>query len=237
MALAQHIPYYSNILGRDIHLEVTGHWGHPVLLFPSSYGHYTQNRDFGLNASVMHYVDAGKIKLYNVETLDGLTFYAENLTSEEKIHNYEHYMHFLKDELIPYLQRECHTHRIAVGGVSFGGFHAANTAFRFPDLVSHLFAMSGVFNIRDFVPLSDDIRIYYNCPSEFMKNEASWRYHHMHIVLGTSDWDSCQPQNREMADILAGMGIPCWYDEKKWIAHDWPLWRMVLPEYVARYFA
>jgi len=236
MAVGEHRTYYSHILNRDIHLEVTGHWGHPILLFPSSYGQYTQNRDFGLNGSVMRWVDEGRIKLYNVETIDGLTFYAEHMNSETKIHNYEHYMQFLRSELIPYIQNECNSHRIAVAGVSFGGYHASNTAFRFPDLISHVISMSGVFNIRNFVPLSDDIRIYYNCPDEFMVHEESWKFHHMQIVLSTSDWDSCKPKNENMARILADKGIPCWYDEKKWISHDWPLWKMVFAEYIGSYF-
>ncbi len=235
MATVQHIPYYSNILGRNINLEVTGHWGQPVLMFPSSGGAYTQNTDFGLSGSVMQFVEEGRIKLYNVETLDMLSFYSDGMSSEVKIHNYEHYMQFLKEELIPYIQNECNTHRLAVAGVSFGGFHAANTAFRYPDLISHLFSMSGVFNIRNFAPLSDDLRIYLNCPDEYMQNEEGWKYHHMHIVLSTSDWDSCQPKNKHMAGILEAKGIPYWYDERKWIDHDWPLWKMVFPEYINKY--
>lgn len=236
MANVQYIHYYSNILSRNIGLEVTGHWGYPVLMFPSSMGTYTQNTDFGLVGSVMQFVEEGRVKLYNVETLDLLSFYDDQMGSEAKIHNYELYMQFLKEELIPYIQRECNTHRIGVAGVSFGGYHAANTAFRFPDLVSHLISMSGVFNIRNMAPLSDDLRIYLNCPDEFMQNEEPWKYHHMHIVLGTSDWDSCRPKNLHMAGILDSKGIAYWYDEKKWIAHDWPLWKMVFPEYLGAYF-
>lgn len=236
MAVGYHIPYYSNTLGRNINLEVTGHWGFPILMFPSSYGQYTQNRDFGLNSSVMRFINEGRIKLYNVETLDGLSFYAEHMNSEDKIHNYENYMQFLKNELIPYIQSECNTHRIGVAGVSFGGYHASNTAFRFPDLVSHLFSMSGVFNVRTLVPLSDDIRIYFNCPDEFMLHDEGWKFRHMQIVLSTSDWDSCKAANQHMSGILSSKGISHWYDEKKWISHDWPLWRMVFPEYVGRYF-
>lgn len=236
MAVGYHIPYYSNTLGRNINFEVTGHWGFPILMFPSSYGQYTQNRDFGLNGSVMRYIHEGRIKLYNVETLDGLSFYAEHMNSEDKIHNYESYMQFLKNELIPYIQSECNTHRIGVAGVSFGGYHASNTAFRFPDLVSHLFSMSGVFNVRSFVPHSDDIRIYFNCPDEFMRHEEGWKFRHMQIVLSTSDWDSCKAANQHMSGTLSSKGISHWYDEKKWISHDWSLWRMAFPEYVGRYF-
>lgn len=236
MAAVQHIQYYSNVLSRNINLEITGNWGYPILMFPSSGGQYTQNTDFGLNGSVMKFVEAGKIKLYNVETIDMISFYDDNMASEVKIHNYELYVAFLKSELIPYIQNECNTHRVATAGVSFGGYHAANTAFRFPDLVSHLFTMSGVFNIRNMTPLSDDMRIYFNCPDEFMQNEESWKYHHMQIVLSTSDWDSCKPKNQHMASVLDAKGIAYWYDERKWIHHDWPLWKMVFPEYIGRYF-
>ncbi len=236
MANVQYIQYYSNILGRNIDLEITGNWGYPILMFPSSGGKFTQNSDFGLVGSVMQFVEEGRVKLYSIETIDMLSFYDDHMNSETKIHNYELYVNFLKEEMIPYIQRECNTHRIGVAGVSFGGYHAANTAFRFPDLVSHLISMSGVFNIRNMAPLSEDIRIYFNCPDEFMRNEESWKFHHMKIVLGTSDWDSCKPKNLHMASILDSKGIEYWYDEKKWIEHDWPLWKMVFPEYLGAFF-
>lgn len=236
MAEINHFEYYSNTLNRNINVEVTGNWGHPILMFPSSGGAYTQNRDFLLNESVMKYVEAGKIKLYNIETIDMLSFYDDNLATEVKLHNYELYMQFLQNEFIPFIQKECNTHRIGVGGVSFGGYHAANTAFRFPDLVSHLFAMSATFNIRSMTPMSDDMRIFFNCPNEFMPGEEAWKFKHMHIVLSTSDWDICLPRNQEMNSILNAKGIDHWYDEKKWITHDWPLWRMAFPEYIGAYF-
>lgn len=236
MAKIEHIPYYSNTLDRNIMVEVTGHWGHPILMFPSSGGQYTQNTDFGLNASVMHLVEEGRVKLYNVETIDMMSFYNDDLNSETKIHNYELYMQFLQNEFIPYIQRECNTHRIAVSGVSFGGFHAANTAFRFPDVISHLIAMSAAFNIRNMAPLSEDMRIYFNCPDEYMQNEEGWKYNHMQIVLGTSDWDICRDKNLHMSGILNEKGIAHWYDEKKWQDHDWPLWKMMFPEYLGKYF-
>ncbi len=236
MAKVEHIQYYSNTLNRNINLEVTGHWGHPILMFPSSGGQFTQNTDFGLVGSVMNFIEEGKVKLYNVETLDVLSFYDDHMDTGTKMNNYELYMQFLKNELIPYIQKQCNVHRIGVSGVSFGGFHAANTAFRFPDLISHFIGMSAAFNIRTMAPLSDDMRIYYNCPDEFMRHEEGWKYDHMQIVLGTSDWDICLDKNRHMSGILNGKGIAHWYDEKKWIAHDWPLWKMMFPEYLGAYF-
>ena len=236
MAKVAYIQYYSNTLNRNINLEVTGHWGHPILMFPSSGGQFTQNTDFGLVGAIHNFIEEGKVKLYNVETVDLMSFYDDHMDSGTKMHNYELYMQFLKNELIPYIQRECNTHRIATAGVSFGGYHAANTAFRFPDLISHFIGMSAAFNIRTMTPLSDDSRIYFNCPDEFMRNEEGWKFDHMQIVLGTSDWDICLEKNKNMSGILNEKGIDHWYDEKKWISHDWPLWKMMFPEYIGAYF-
>jgi len=236
MPQIQEFNYYSHILGRDIPVEKTGHWGYPILMFPTTQGSYLQNRDFGLNASIYHLVDQGKVKLYNVQTLDAETLYGKHLPTDIKIHNYELYVQFLIKEFIPYLQNENNCHRIATAGCSFGGFHAANVSFRAPDMVSHIFALSAAFSIRSFAPGSEDDRIYFNSPNEYLRNADGWKFHHQHVVLGTSDWDICKPQNQEIAGILSNKNIPHWYDEKKWAKHDWPLWCMAFPEYVGTYF-
>jgi esterase/lipase superfamily enzyme len=59
----------------------------------------------------------------------------------------------------------------------------------------------------------------------------------MHIVLSTSDQDICKEKNVEMAEILRIKGIDFWYDERKWIGHDWPLWRMVFPTFIGTFFS
>jgi len=38
--------------------------GLPLILFPTSFGSYYQNKDFGLVGSVSGYVDAGKVTVY-----------------------------------------------------------------------------------------------------------------------------------------------------------------------------
>ena len=127
-----HTDYYSHILGKSIKVEVTGHFGTPVIMFPTSQGSYTQNADFHLNGSISWFTDNGKLKLFNLETIDALSFYNKNISAHDRIRNYELYVQFLVQEFIPYIQRTHNTHRVVVAGASFGGYHAANFAFRFP---------------------------------------------------------------------------------------------------------
>ncbi|WP_300671798.1 alpha/beta hydrolase-fold protein [Soonwooa sp.] len=232
----EHTDFYSHILGRSLKVEVTGHFGYPIVMFPTSQGSYTQNADFHLNGSISSFINDGKVKLYNVETIDKDTFYADHLSPAERIRNYERYVQFLVQEFVPHIQKMHQTHRVAVAGCSFGGYHASNFAFRYPDLVSHLFCLSGAFSIRSFMENYQDNLVYFNCPEEFVPNDEGWKYRHMHIVLSTSDQDICLDKTRKMAAILATKSISFWYDEAKWINHDWPLWRMVFPKFISTYF-
>lgn len=236
MPRIEHTDFYSHILGVSLKIEVTGHFGHPILMFPTSNGDYTQNHDFKLNDSINYFVEQGIVKLYNIETIDKYSFYDKNIHAAERIRNYEMYMQFLIQEYVPYLQALHCVHRVAVAGASFGGYHASNFAFRFPDVVSHLFCLSGAFTIRNFMDGFNGDLVYYNCPREFMMNDEAWKFSHMHIVLSTSDEDICLAQTKEMSTTLNSKGINHWYDERKWISHDWPLWRMVFPMFMGKLF-
>ncbi|WP_259015645.1 alpha/beta fold hydrolase [Emticicia fluvialis] len=233
----RHIKFYSHILGRDIDLLVSGHWGYPILMFPTSMGNYLQNRDFGLNHSIAQFVNDGRVKLYNVDSIDFQSFYGRDLPPDVKIHNYNLYTRFIKEELVPAIQRECSVHRIAVAGCSFGGFHCTNFALKYPDLVEYCFSMSGAFDIKSFMKGYFDDNVYFNNPVDYMQSQEGWKYNHMKIVLGTSDWDICKADNVNMSHILRSRGIHHWYDEKQWASHDWPLWRMMFPEYVGKMLA
>lgn len=233
----QHTDYYSHILGLSLPVEVTGHYGYPVIMFPTSQGNYTQNSDFLLTDSVKWLTDSGKIKIYNVQTIDNLSLYNKNIPPQERIRDYELFIQFLVKEYIPYIQKLHQTHRVAVAGASFGAYHAANFAFRFPDLVSHMISLSGAFSIRSFMDGYSDDLVYLNCPREQMHNAEPWKFGHMHIVLSTSDEDICLHPTREMAGILTEKGINHWYDEQKWIKHDWHLWKMMFPVFMGRFFS
>lgn len=228
----KHTSFYSHTLGRDLDLMTYGHWGFPILLFPTSMGDAYQNKNFGLIDSVADKIDRGDIKIYTIESIDNESFYGKHLPPKSRISNYERYTKFLKDELIPFIQRDSNTHRIGIGGCSFGAYHAANFAFKNPDLVDFLIAMSASFNIRNFLDGYFDDDVYFNNPIDFMPNAESWIYNHIKIVLGTSDWDICRDDNIAMSRLLGDKQINHWYDEKKWIAHDWPLWNSMFPEYL-----
>ena len=74
-----HTDYYSHILGMSLQVEVTGHFGYPIIMFPTSQGSYTQNTDFHLNGSISHFTDNGILKLFNVQTIDKFKIIVHNV--------------------------------------------------------------------------------------------------------------------------------------------------------------
>src|SRR5690606_28847910 len=101
-----------------------------------------------------------------------------------------------------------------------------------PGMVNFLIAMSGSFSIKSFLNGYFDDHVYFNSPHDYLSNSETWIYQHMKIVLGTSDWDICRDENLRLSRLLGQKQIDHWYDEKKWITHDWPLWNMSFPEYL-----
>ena len=80
----RNINFYSHILGKNLSLQVIGHWGYPVLMFPTSMGSVSQNKDMGLIKSVKQLIDGGVIKVYNIETIDFESFYGKGISPHDR---------------------------------------------------------------------------------------------------------------------------------------------------------
>src|SRR5690349_616989 len=95
-----HSRIFSGNLGIELEMEVYGHWGYPILAFPTSLGRYSQNKDFKLVEAASPFIESGKIKLYCIDSIDTLSFYNENMHPAQRIHNYTLYDKFLYEELV-----------------------------------------------------------------------------------------------------------------------------------------
>ena len=72
--------------GHDTELEVVrhGHWGRPVLLFPSEAGSAHDAEGNGMLAAVAPLVDAGRVSLFTVDSLDGWSWSDTSVPTEER---------------------------------------------------------------------------------------------------------------------------------------------------------
>ena len=60
--LREHHRWYSHRLGRDMDILVYGHYGSPIVAFPTSGGDHREYEGQGMIEAIAHHIDAGKVK-------------------------------------------------------------------------------------------------------------------------------------------------------------------------------
>ena len=230
----EYIRWYSPNLNQDIDMLTFGHSGYPILLFPTSKGKYYENKDFKLIESVGHFIESGKVKIYCPDGIDAQSWYNKDIHPADRVKNHLWYDKMLLEEVVSRAKNDTGFGKVITAGCSFGGYHAANFAFRHPWLVSHMFSMSGAFDIKGQLDGFYNDDVYYNNPVDYLPSATNAELWQMRIVLGTAERDICKPYNEQLSWILDQKGINHWLDVRPNAEHDWPIWREMFPDYLAQ---
>ncbi|MEO0788034.1 MAG: alpha/beta hydrolase-fold protein [Bacteroidota bacterium] len=227
-----HTKFYSHHLGHDVDVLIYGDRGYPVVIFPTTLGRYYEAKDFGLIESASWFIEQGLVQIYCPDSVNHASWYGK-VHPAERVARHHRYDEFLYNEFIPQIRWKTGTGKIVAAGASFGGFSAANFAFRHPEYVSHLFSMSGSFDIKSFMSDYYSNEVYFHNPVDFvpgLDHPDIWK---MKIILGTSEWDICREPTETFSAILNKKGINHWLDMRGWKEHDWPLWKEMFPHYLS----
>lgn len=226
--------WHSAHLNQECEMLVFGHGGMPMVLFPTSQGRYYQQKDMGMLEAARWFVEEGKVKIYCPDSIDNQSWYNTAIPPSARAYNHSCYDRMVLEEIVLPAQRETGVHRIATAGASFGGYHAANFAFRHPETVSYVYSMSGIFDISRFTqPGGYDDNVYFNNPMDYIKGDNDPNLWKMGIVLGCGEIDISLEDNRKMSALLEAKSIPHWLDVRAHATHDWPLWRAMFPQYLS----
>lgn len=226
--------WHSNNLDREFQMLVFGDRGIPVILFPTSMGTYYENKDRRMIDAVRWFVEEGLVKIYCPDSIDADSWYNAAVSPAIRAYNHNCYDKMVLEEIAGRALHETGRSHLVTAGCSFGGYHAANFAFRHPEIVSYMFSMSGVFNIKSRMDGYYDDNVYFNNPVDYLPGEQNPHLGKMSIILGIADQDICRPQNEEMSRILTQKGISHWLDIRPNAVHDWPVWTAMFPEYLAK---
>src|SRR5437667_187895 len=66
--------WYSHRLGMELGVVVYGHWGSPLLGFPTSAGDEWELEGQSLISSLADFIDGGKLKFFTINSINGLSF-------------------------------------------------------------------------------------------------------------------------------------------------------------------
>ena len=212
---------------------VFGHAGYPLVLFPTTMGRFFECKNMKLIESAKWFLEEGLVQIYCPDSINELSWYDKGIHPADRVKNHMWYDQFIMDEVVNPICAARGIQKLAIAGVSFGGYHAANFAFKHPERVSHMFSLSGAFDIKSFLDGYYDDNVFYNNPVDFLPGSNHPDLWNMKIILGTSDWDICLESNQKLAKILSDKNIPFWFDERKWAEHDWPIWKEMFPHYLS----
>ena len=130
-----HYQLDSPPLGRRIHLWVYGHFGQPIVVFPSAAGFAHEWEAQGMVASLAPLLDGGRIKLYCPESNVSEAWTRQDADPAWRIQRHLAYERFVLETLVPAVRADCRSETLplATAGCSFGGFYAANFALKQPE--------------------------------------------------------------------------------------------------------
>jgi esterase/lipase superfamily enzyme len=234
-----HHTWHSPHLGKALGLNRYGQAGQPLLAFPAQEGNHRNFEDFGMIEALRPFLEEGAIQVFTVDSVDGESWTATHLHPHERGLRYEAYVRYILDEVLPFI-RQYSDKPIWTTGVSMGAYHAANFLFRFPHSFGGCIALSGIYELSEFLGDYRDEIVYYNSPLLFLPNLEDPYYldelRRKKIVLavGQGAWEEPMlTQTRQMAEILRQKEIPAWVDI--WghdVNHDWPWWHRQLPYFL-----
>ncbi len=232
----EYVSWWSPSLGRSMEFLWFGKFGRPVMLFPTSGGRFSENDDFKLTDSVADKVDRGEIQLVLVDSIDQESWYNKSIHPAVRAARHAQFDAYLRHEMVPYIFNRAQRGDLAVYGASFGAFHAANFAAKYPDVVSRAICFSGIYDIHSFLDGYWDETCYFNCPVAYVPNmDGEWagKLSRVSWVIATGEYDSLIDKNREFSSLLRSKGVDHHFEV--WpgqFGHDWPWWREHLRRFV-----
>jgi esterase/lipase superfamily enzyme len=233
----EYVSWDSPTLGRKMELLWFGHGGRPMIWFPTSQGRFYQNEDFGLIGAVGDLIEAGRLQIACVDSVDAESFYATRLHPSERIRRHDQYDRYVAQEVATWIrQKSASDAKIGTLGASFGAYHAVNFGLRHPDICDKVVGFSGKYDIHSFLDGYWDATCYFHCPTAYVPNmDAEWvgKLSAMDICIVTGETDNILEGSKQMIGILNAKGIP--NRGHIWGApygHDWPWWKEQIRYYV-----
>ena len=223
-----------------------GHWGRPVLAFPSEQGPCWQYEERGMVEAIAGLLEAGRMKLYCVDSYDGSSWHDSSIPLEERARRHGTYERWILDDVVPFISSDSGgVGELVLTGPSFGAYHAANFALKHAHVFPLAICQSGVYDVSVVGWGERGDAVYFNNPaayvSHFHGGHLDWLRGQVNLLLlvGRGQWEDTTgalDSTQRFAGQLAEKGIrhelDVWGEE--W-PHDWPSWRAQLAHHLPRF--
>jgi esterase/lipase superfamily enzyme len=238
---------WSDELGAAGTVVRYGHWGRPLLVFPTEGHGAWEFEQQGMTGAVAGLIDAGRLKVYCVDGFDRASWSDRGIPLEERARRHERYEAWILGQVVPWIHQDCQDAvEVTTFGCSLGAYHAANFALKRADLFPLALCLSGHYDPASWHAWGErGVAAYFSNPTDYVPNlngnHLNWLRDRVSLLLvcGQGQWEDTTgslDSTRRFAGLLADKGIrhelDLWgYD----VPHDWPSWRAQLAHHMPRF--
>lgn len=226
----EHYDWYSERLNRNMHIARYGHWGHPIIVFPTSHGGWKQFEDYGMPSDCQKFIDNGKVQFFSIDDVNADSWYNFNVSPEQRVINHMAYEEYVLKEVIPFIWDYARNDNFGVMGCSFGAFQTVNILLRHPDIFKYGFSFSGDFDIKEFLDNHYDDSVYFNNPIDYVHGMKDTRQSQiinekcqLWLMTGEQDfsWDGTLKLHNKLLEAginhnYESWAAPCFHNEIWW---------------------
>jgi esterase/lipase superfamily enzyme len=216
-----------------------------VLAFPAERGRAWDWQDQGMIDAVGGLLEAGRMKLYCVDSFDAESWSNQSLPVEERARRHGRYESWILDQVVPFIHADTGG-EILTTGISLGAFHAVNFALKRADLFPLAIGMSGNYDPAAWNGWGErGEQTYFNNPVDYVEqlhgDHLDWLRGHVNVLLvcGQGMWEDSTgalESSKRLAGLLGSKGIR--HELDLWghdVAHDWPSWRAQIAHHLPRF--
>ena len=225
--------WYSPRVQSDVTVVRWGHFGRPVIVFPTAGGDAEEIERMRVIDSLGDLIDAGRIKVYSCDSIAGYAMVRGDGSPRYRAALLDGFHHFVRDEMIPAIWADCSTPGadVIVTVASIGAFNALAV------VVSHAIGMSGTYDVSQFIGPDAGDALFFATPLYFLPGLNGGildqlRSRFAILASGEGRWEDIG-HSWKLAGVMGEKGISNRVDP--WgtdYDHDWPTWRRMLPHYL-----
>jgi esterase/lipase superfamily enzyme len=218
-----------------------GHYGTPVLLYPTAGGDFEEIERFHLIGALRELLQNGRIKVFSVDGVAARTWLRGTETPERCIDVQNAYDAYIDNEVVPLIRRDCasETLEIIVAGAAIGAHNAVASLCRLPRVFRVAIALSGIFDLSKYLTSGFTPALAAVSPLHSLRagarGQSAQDLRRRFVMLATGEGDYESPsESAQMGQALNAAGVP--YTLELWgrhFAHSWNTWREMLPRYLA----
>lgn len=232
--------WYSHRVEQEIGVASWGHFGTPVLIFPTAGGDAQEIERHHLISVCAGLLDAGRVKIYSCDSVAGAAILAKRGSPAYQMRLLNAFHDTVVNEIVPaiYASSGGAPLPIIAAGSSIGAFNAMAMVCRYPQVFRAAVCLSGTYRLQRFFDgdsYTEDL--YFSSPLDFLpglegQQLDALRQRFVLLASGEGAWEDIG-ESWAAADVLGSKGVPNRVDN--WgpeYEHEWPTWWQMYPTYL-----